>query len=396
MHPYITINYRKLRYSEYEEELLYALAEDRAPDIISIHNTWIKKYQNKIEPMPEKISMAYPFIKGKIKKEIAYELRSEKSITLKEIKNNFVDTVYDDIVIDNKVFGLPFSVDTLVMYYNKDLFNNAGIIDPPEYWNTDFQKNVKQLTKLGTKGNIVQSGVALGGSSNIERSTDILSILMMQNGAIMMDKGGSVMFASIPPGYGEKKLIPGQEALRFYTDFANPVKEVYSWNSNLDNSIDMFTRGKLAIMFGYAYHLPTIKAKGPKLNFSIAPLPQIEGNLQINYANYWVETVLNKSKNPDVAWNFIQFAARAENVKSYLDKTTKPTALRSLIEEQLGDDEVDIFADQLLTSKSWYKGKDSNAMEEIMKEMIDEAVAVPENIGRAINKAAGKVQQTIR
>jgi len=60
LHPFITINYRKLRYSEYESELLNALAEDRGPDIFSLHNTWIKKYQNKIAPLPAAITMAYP------------------------------------------------------------------------------------------------------------------------------------------------------------------------------------------------------------------------------------------------------------------------------------------------------------------------------------------------
>ncbi len=400
IHPYITINYRKLRYSEYENELLNALAEDRAPDIISIHNTWIKKYQSKIEPMPEQITMAYPVEKGSIKKEVVPELRTTKSIALKDIKNNFIDTVYKDVVIKKdgkeRVYGLPLSVDTLAMYYNKDLFNNAGIVEPPAYWNKDFQKKVKQLTKISAKGGIIQSGIALGGSSNIERYSDILSVLMMQNGAEMLSDSGQVRFASVPAIFKERKFSPGMEALRFYTDFANPTKEVYSWNSELGNSINMFIDGKLAMVFGYSYDLPIIKAKAPKLNFAVAPLPQIGDLQKVNYANYWVETVLKKSKHPDAAWDFVQFAARAENVKSYLDKTGKPTALRSLIEGQIEDGKVDVFANQLLTAKSWYRGKNSGAMEKIFKEMIDQVNADPKKIKKIINSAAGKVQQTIK
>jgi multiple sugar transport system substrate-binding protein len=161
LHPYITINYRKLRYEEYEKELLNALAEDRGPDVFSIHNTWIKEYQTKIVPMPATLTMPYPVVTGTIKKEIISELRTTNSPTLKEIRDNFVDAVsYDVIADDGKVYGLPLSVDTLAMFYNKDLFNNAGISQVPQYWNKEFLQDVKKLTKQDPKKDLVQSGVS--------------------------------------------------------------------------------------------------------------------------------------------------------------------------------------------------------------------------------------------
>jgi len=406
VHPFVTINYRKLRYSEYEKELLEALAEDRGPDIFSIHNTWLKRYQSKITPMPAEITMAYPIVKGTLKKEVIPELRTKKSISLKELKNNFVDVVYEDVVLattdgekgegEEKIFGLPLSVDTLAMYYNRDLLNNGGIAQPPSYWDREFQQAVKKLTKQNSVGQIIQSGVALGGSENIERYSDILSILMMQNGSVMMDEKGTVMFNRIPSVLADKSYNPGLEALRFYTDFSNPAKEVYSWNSEMDNSLDMFIQGKLALMFGYAYHLPTVKARAPKLNFSIAKIPQIEGNEQnINFANYWVETVSNKSQYVNEAWSFIQFAAQAEQVKYYLDKTKKVTALRSLVNSQIDDIDIGIFAEQVLTAQSWYKGADSNAAELVIGEMIDEAIQGEKKLEEVIRFGARRVQQTI-
>jgi len=401
LHPFITINYRKLRYSEYEKELLEALAEDRGPDILSIHNTWIKKYENKLTPVPAAITMAYPVTKGSIKKEVVNELRTAKSLTLRELQNNFVDTVYDDVVLKNKsgqdaIYALPLSVDTLVMYYNRDLLNNAGIAQPPAFWNKEFQQMVKKLTKQDTRGEIIQSGVALGGSDNIERASDILAVLMMQNGAQMVDDNNNIVFDQIPVALKGQNYNPGLDALRFYTDFSNPAKEVYSWNSDLDNSLEMFIAGKLALMFGYAYHLPTIKARAPKLNFGIDKLPQIEDNYNgINFANYWVEAVSNKSKNVNEAWDFIQFATKAEQAKLYLTKTKKPTALRSLINEQLEDDDINIFAGQILTADSWYRGDDSNAAELIINDMIDSVVTGQDEIEEIINLAARRVQQTI-
>lgn len=403
-HPNISIKYRKLSYDEYEKELLEALAEDRGPDILSIHNTWIKKYQSKIAPMPESITLGYTVVKGTIKKETSVELRTTKSLSLKKIKDDFVDAVYDDVVINDKnektgkyqemVYGLPLSVDTLALYYNKDLLNEASIVEPPLYWDKELQQDVKKLTKQDAKGQIVQPGIALGGSDNISRFSDILSVLMMQNGAEMMN-GGNIAFQQIPPALSGQNYNPGMEALRFYADFANPAKEVYCWNKNLDNSIDMFVRGNLALMLGYAYQLPQIRSLGPKLNFSIAKLPQIKGNPQVNFANYWVETVSKKSQHIPEAWDFVQFAVSADNVKSYLDKTKKPTALRSLVTGQSEDFDIGVFAQQVLTAKSWYKGKDANAAEALMGKMIDEAVNNQSNIESAIKNGADKIQQTV-
>ncbi|MFA7050411.1 MAG: extracellular solute-binding protein [Patescibacteria group bacterium] len=396
-HPYVTINYRKLRYDEYEEALLNAFAEDRGPDIFSIHNTWIRKYESKLEPMPAQTTMVFPITQGSLKKEVVPEFRTMKSLGLKELKQNFVDVVYSDVVLNDKIYGLPLSVDTLAMYYNQDLFDQAGITEIPRYWNRDFQQMVKKLTKQDLKGNILQSGVALGGGKNIERYSDILAILMMQNGASMMSDAGQVLFQTVPAVFQSQNYNPGLMALRFYTDFANPIKEVYCWNSGLENSVDLFASGKLAIMFGYSYHLPTIKTKAPKLNFLVEPIPQIEGaTVPTNMANYWVEAVSKKSLYKNEAWNFIQFMTSSENATSYLEKTNKPTALRSLINTQKEDPEIGVFADQVLTAKSWYRGKNPILAENFLADMIQAVLADTENKTiELMNFYANRIQQTV-
>ena len=204
-----------------------------------------------------------------------------------------------------------------------------------------------------------------------------------------------MLFRSIPSTLKDQKYNPGLEALRFYSDFSNPAKEVYAWNKNLDNSLDMFTQGKLGLMFGYSYHLPVIKSQAPKLNFSIAKLPQIEGNTPVNFANYWIETVSSKSKYANEAWDFIQFETKADQVKTYLAKAIKPAALRSLINGQIDDAEIGVFTAQVLTAKSWYRGADSNAMEKIFADMIDIVALAQNRIENVINLAASKVEQTI-
>ncbi len=395
LHPNIKVNYKKFRYEEYEKELLEAFAEDRGPDIFSVHSGWVRRYENKITPLPPVISMAYSVVKGNIKKETTVELRKSKSISPAEVRNDFLDVVYSDAVVENEVYGLPLSVDNMVMFYNRDLFNNAGIIAPPRYWNEEFQKDVKALTKEDADNFIVQSGAALGTSSNIERYSDILSLLMMQNGAEMIGEGGNIAFHKIPAGM-DKSYVPGLEALRFYTDFANPVKEVYTWNQDMPNSLEVFSQGRLGIFFGYSYHIPMIKSRAPRLNFGISRMLQIDGGREINFANYWVETVSAKSAYPQEAWDFIQFASRPENVVSYLEKTGKPAALKSLLSAQMADEELKVFAEQALTATNWYKGNDYNTAEVIIGEMIEEALRDPDNMHKALNSAAKKAQQTVK
>lgn len=399
IHPFINIDYHKLRYDEYENQLLNALAEDRGPDIFSIHNTWIEKYQSKIVPMPATITMVYPTVQGTIQKTVVNTLKTTNSLTLKELKDNFVDVVSHDVILsDNKIYGLPLSVDTLAMFYNKDLFNNAGISQAPQYWNKEFLQDIKKLTKQDTKKGLVQSGVAMGTAANVNRYSDIISVLMLQNGAVMEDENGQVVFNRVPLFAKDANYNPGLEALRFYTDFANPGKESYAWNNDLPNSLSMFVSGNLAIMFSYSYDLATIKAQAPKLNFSVAKLPQIEGNppTNINFANYWVEVVSKKSAHQNEAWDFIQFITKEEQAKSYLEKTKRPTALRALVEKQKTDNDIGVFADQVLTAKSWYKGKDAAIAEDAIKAMIETVVKnTSDKLQDILDIAASRVQQTI-
>jgi ABC-type glycerol-3-phosphate transport system substrate-binding protein len=57
-------------------------------------------------------------------------------------------------------------MDSMVLYYNKDMFNAAGIVAPPTTWQ-EFQDDVKKLTLVDATGNIVRSGAAIGTAQNV-------------------------------------------------------------------------------------------------------------------------------------------------------------------------------------------------------------------------------------
>lgn len=379
IHPNVSFDYRTLREDEYQDTLIHAFATGEGPDILSLHNDWIGQYTDLIVPMPASVAIPYCTTTGTIKKETTCTTKTTPTISQRDLKNDFVDVVAHDVIRNYQanpnqaatpqIMGLPMALDTLALYYNRDLLNAAGIATPPTSWD-EFQTDVKKLTLVDANGNIVQSGAAIGSSTNVERASDILSVLMMQNGTVMGDAYHAGFAAPLENG-----TYPATDALRFYTDFANPVKEVYTWNAAQPDSFEAFTSGKTAFFFGYAYDLPLIKARAPKLNLAITPLPQIAGGRTVNFANYWVESVAKSSKNQKWAWDFLQFATSAEQVQSYLDATQKPTARRALINAQVNSDTINVFAGEVLTADSWYLGNDASIVDTAFASMIDGALA---------------------
>lgn len=403
-HPNVTINFRELRYEEYQDTLLRAFAEGNGPDMFLVHNDWVRQFQSLMTPLPSTLTIGYQEVKGTIKKTIVNVLRTQNTLSMRSFKEKFVDVVESDAILpyqpdskipsEDKIFALPLSLDTMALYWNKDLLNAAGIASAPETW-TAFQADVTKLTKIDAKGKITQSGSALGTSANVERGADLVALLMMQNGTQMTSTNGSATFDKPSSGQNTSQL-PGLDAVRFYTDFANPAKAVYSWNADQPNSFDAFTSGTTAMFFGYAYHLPLIKTSAPKLNFAISAVPQIDGGKKVNFANYWMTAVSKDSENVNYAWDFIQFltANPDENTK-YLTAARKPPALRTLIESQVEDEELAPFAEQVLTAETWYRGEDVAVAESALYELVDAILSGTTESESAIKQAVSKVNQTL-
>ncbi len=388
------INYRKFTPDTYRDDLLEALAAGQGPDIFLINNTWLPSFQDKLVP-------ASP------------ELISEKLF-----RENFVDVVAQDFLsqVDEQTyaFAMPLSVDSLALYYNKDLLNEAGISAPPSSWE-EFMDDIKLLTRIESGGEIGQAGAALGTAYNINRSTDLLSLLMLQNGTQMVDLN--------------KKTVTfnqdsGENALLFYTQFSDSSSSVYTWNPRMHYSLDSFSEGKTAMMFNYSWHVPTIRSKSPKLNFSVSEIPQFSDGTKINYANYWgygvskitgqktderSGTPISEETRQKEAWLFLKWltvnrsfiadfgkesmnASQFDAASQYVSDNWKPAARRDLVEKQKNEVELGVFAQQNLFARSWYQ-KDPLAIESIMAEMIDQVNRGGLNVSQALNSAAKRINQ---
>lgn len=363
LHPNVTIEYTKKNIDNYENDLLNALATpEKAPDIFSVNNTWVPKYVDKISPTTDKV------------------------FTVKTYKETFVDAMASDLIRDNKIYGTAMWVDSLGLYYNKDLMGTAGIATPPKTWDK-LASDVRAITRQDSDGYFNRSGVAIGTNSNVNRGVDIVYLMMLQAGTIPWAKDGSApQFANSVTKQG-KTINAGKDAVDFYTSFSNPVSANYTWNTDSDYSTDAFANGRAAYLYGYAYTRAQINAKSPNLNYDVAPVPQ--NNLSdptVNYSSYFAEVVSKQSKHQDWAWDFLKFATSKESLQTYYKTDKEPSSRRDIIEEQTSDVDIGVFAHANLTGKTFYKA-DETKFDAIIGEMIDNIILHGQTTDQALSRA---------
>lgn len=397
-YPHVTINVKKVSAAEYENKLIKAWAQGEGPDIFSVENSHLGQFKDLIAPLPATLSVTVTEGTGN---KAVYTPQTVRTVSTKQLNNLFPQVVYDDVVMlhkgsnkdkaAEKIFALPYTLDTLVLYYNKDLLDQAKIALAPTTWK-QVTEQVPKLTLVDEDNNIIQSGIALGTGENIPRVFDIVSLLMMQNGATM-NNGSRVLFAS--SNKEDRDHYPGQQAVEFYTSFANPTVEWYSWNQDQPDSLESFIEGNTAFFVGYYNQLAEIQKRNSNLHFDIAPIPQVDVNDDINYAHYWLETVTSNSKHQNEAWAFLEMITTDKAImKKYLDVNKRPAALKTLLEQQQNDYVLSIFANQSLTAESWYTGKKPATAEEEFINMISAVNEERLDIPTAVSNTAEKIELT--
>lgn len=338
LRPNVKIEYAQIPEANYKQRVLNALAAGNGPDLIFINNRDVMSEIDKIVPAPI------------------------QSFSITKLRELFPSVVEDDFAVNGQIYALPLYIDTLSLIYNKTLLDNAAITAPPATW-TEFLKDVNSLRVLGDGEEIIRAGVALGGSSrSVDYATDILQLLLLQNGVRMYDQNGLVSFAD------ER----GTAAFNFYLQFTDTGSPSYSWNDNLQSSLRSFASGKTAMILGYRSSLKEIKSLSPFLRFGVSAIPRtgLPGDVAVSFAKYRGLAVTRQSIQSQWAWDFIISAATNPSISQpYLTTTRELPALRSEISKFIGDPEYDVFARQALTARSWQSPNDAK-----VREALDTAI----------------------
>ena len=386
----VSINYTKKDFNSYEEDLAKAKEKNNEPNIMMINNNWLEKYLNQLEPLTGDDNYAEEY----------------KLIKYEELLEIFPAETVRNLIYENELYGLPTYSDSLALFYNKDLLTKMEIENPPRTWE-EFKEATSKLTMLDKNNNIIQAGAAFGCGKNINSSSDILSLLMMQGGARIIDFDKNIDLnkeIEINTMNGIEKRIPGERAIIFYTEFSDSEKEKYVWDCKQEEAIKSFANNKTAMFIGYSYQIKNLLALNPDLNYGVSKMPQLEDSAIINFSNVWTP-VVSKNNNcltkpaalsdeincSQIAWSFLSFAAQKENSEVYLNSTGKAAARKDLISEQIDlNNKISAFASQAETAISY--NKFDNKIDRILIDMIDEICLDRERIDEIVEETVGEIE----
>ncbi len=377
----LTINYVKKSSDSYQEELIEAFANGTGPDLFIIDPGMIKRNSNFIYKIPY---ATYP---------------------QKNFKETFIEGA--QIYIDQEgVVGLPLFTDPLVLYYNKDILSNAGIVKIPKTWDELFELN-EVLTKRDGLGKINQSMIALGQFSNINNAKDILATLLIQNDNSIvkkeLEKGSSAntyitSYKSVlednPKNYA---VSPAESILQFFLEFSNVSKKAYSWNKSISSSLDMFVEGKMAFYIGRASELFQIEKMNPNLSFDVAKMLQVkDANVEKTFGEIYALVINKKSTNLATAFNVIGLLTNADNAKDISSALSLPPVLKSLLAQKPVDNAyLHTFFDSALISRTWLD-VDRKQTDFIFQDMVENTLSNSMSPSQAVVKASDQLSVLLK
>ena len=364
-HPNINIEVKKIDLKpgetiyDYQDNLIKLIADGAGPDLFMMHNSWLPYMINQITPLPTGL------------------------LNIRDYKEAFPEVVQNDFIDNNRVYGIPFSIDNLMLYYNTDIFAAERIKQPPK----TLQELVDLTPKLTRKdglGRITRSAVALGTDTrSIPRAADILATLMAQYGTELTSPDKKTATFNLPTPSTNPPYFGGREALVYYTQFASPASpNTYTYSDATDSQgnrllpidIQAFIEGKSAMFIGNSYHVKNIRRFAPSsFHFDTAPMPQLRLQEPIVLANYFGETVSKTSKHPNEAWDFLRFMTSRQNQSAIAREIEAVSAHSGLLESSGSRRYYGAIAQQIPYSISWYR-KNTPQIEEIFSRMINNVV----------------------
>jgi multiple sugar transport system substrate-binding protein len=240
--------------------------------------------------------------------------------------SDYYEGAVDSCTIDGTLYGVPFGVNCLGLYYNEAMLE-AAKCEVPTTWD-----ELKDTAEKLTKDNV--TGLAFCSLQN-EEGTFNFAPWLWSTGATSyeMDSEGGI-----------KSLTFAKDLI----DSGVMSKECINWTQG--DVMNQFISGNVAMMINGPWQIPTMKEEAPDLNWNVALIPKDSEYASVlggeNYA-------VIEGGNEEGALDFLQYATEQEQVEYLMDSFGYISADKTIAEGQFTDDEtMQIFTEELNYAKA--------------------------------------------
>ncbi len=275
--PEIQVKVQMVPWTAAQEKFISAYASDNLPDAFQLGNTWIPQFQSlfALEDLNKFINKSY-VVKS----------------------NNYFKGIWETNIIDSVVYGIPWYIDTRLLYYRSDIMKQAGYKTPPKTWNELYNAS-KKIKKLLNDKNKYPIYIPINDWSPY-------IIFGMQNGASILKENNC---------YGNFSSNKFEEAFKYLTKYH---KEKLSpiGISQVPNVYQAFRDKYITMYISGPWNIKEFqKWMGDSLQncWDTAPLPSNNGEYPGLSLAGGSSIVLNKkSHNKKEAWKLIEFLSQKE------------------------------------------------------------------------------------
>jgi len=211
----------------------------------------------------------------------------------------------DFVSVKGKSYGLPlWEGSKASMYYNKAMFKEAGIAEPPATF-PDLIAAAQKLVKFDASGKMTRSGISLRLSGQGSGIAEKFRYLLEAADAPLIVQTASGKYHN---GFDNDG---GRAALQFVVD---AVQKYKIDDPKVQHDADAFVAGNTAMLFREAWVIGEIQGKNPSLDYGVAPIPKWTASSPFKMMlQPWAVYVNGKSANKAASYEFLKFVTNKEN-----------------------------------------------------------------------------------
>jgi len=290
--PDIQVDVQKLPWTAAHEKLLTAYAGETLPDLCSLGNTWIPEFTalNALTPLDQLAS-------------------ASRDIALAD----YFPGILDSNRVEGPLFGIPWYVDTNVLYYRRDLLQRAGFAAPPTTWDEWLQMlgAIKELVGADRYSILLP----------LNEFWPLVTLALQQPADLLRDNGR----------YGNFRSPEFRRTLDFYVSIFRRGWAPKMTNTQVSNVWDEFGRGMFSFYISGPWNIAEFKKRMPadlRDAWMTAPMPGPNGP-GVSSAGGASLVIFSASQAKPATWALMEYLSRSPVQQRFYELTGNMPPRRS-------------------------------------------------------------------